>query len=477
MKAQLLTNDYFYEGSRETDKCHRELAVLSIDDLIEKCVAKEKKAFCHANDFAFYASGWQSWGFGGEIDKGEYEKKYFPIVPQWKKYFNVSGSLPKRIFGGKKNPKNRKLLAGYFFIYFRWNLGQHDVYLAIASTGNIKESLEDKALPPVKYYVDRKTRKISVTVYSDGKTWTTGEKIASISIFAANDFFELKDTVEGLYAADKEIRFSRLKFLDSCNDNIRIAGWESWYNHYEKINAELIDGDLTCLGLTDNLIKSYFIDKKSPCIFQVDDGWEKGLGDWEADLSRFPYGMIKLAKSIEDKGYVPGLWLAPFIIDWRSDFAKNHRDWILKDENDKPVQAGFNLVWGASFGKEQPGLPYSYYCFDLSNPAVLTYLDSLMEKVINEWGFRYIKLDFLFAGMLYGKFRNPGACYEYYDRAIKILTKRNVNKKGQRVAYLGCGMPFELSFNSFPLSRIGPDTKETWDIDYLRRANFPARTS
>ena len=74
-------------------------------------------------------------------------------------------------------------------------------------------------------------------------------------------------------------------------------------------------------------------------------------------------------------------------------------------------------------------------------------------------------------------FANGGAAYEWYDRAVRVLTKRDVNKKGERVSYLGCGMPFEASFKVFPLSRIGPDTKEDWDVAWMNTANFPSRTS
>lgn len=478
---------YTYEnhGENVADSCNREVAVFSIDNLLEKFADKESAEICKKSDFDFYASGYQSWGFGGETEKGKHQKKYIPIVPQFKNYFMFPGVPPKKIFaqnGGGENPKNN-FLEGFFIIYLRWNLensgnqSAKNLYLVLASTGNVKNSDSDeKPLPPVKFYVDRKTRRISVTIYSDGKKWAENEKMCEISVFTASDFFNLKDKIKNLYDSDKSDRFSRLSFLNSSeNEKILIGGWESWYNHYADINEKIIREDLKNLGKTENLINTHFVQKNKPCVFQVDDGWEQNLGDWEANLSRFPAGMKSLASAISDKNYVPGLWLAPFILDWRSEKAKTHRNWILRDENGKPVSAGFNFLWGAAFGKNQPGFLYSYFCLDLSLDEVQNYLDSLMEKVVNGWGFRYIKLDFLFAGMLRGKFKNGGAAYEWFDKAVKILTKRNINQKGEKVAYLGCGMPFESSFNSFPLSRIGPDTKEAWDDALLRRVNFPAR--
>lgn len=468
---ELERKEYFYHGAECVDSENRIFTVLSIDSLIdsftgEKC-GETISEFCKNNDFAFYGSGWQSWGFGGEIDAGKYQKKYFPIVPQWKQYFTVPGKLPKKL-------SSKKMLVGSFFMYLRWNVNGKNFYIAVASTGNISG-----LLPPVNFYVDRTRREISCTVYADGKTWHEGDKIAELAIFSVRDFFELRKITQELFVTDSAERFGSLDFLNTTpyKNKITLGGWESWYNHYADINNELIKVDLESLSHTENLIKTHFLDSKKPCVFQVDDGWEIALGDWDARLSRFPNGMTSLASSISDKGYIPGLWIAPFIIDWRSEFAKNHRDWILCDKKGRPIAAGLNPLWGGTFGKNQPSLPYSYFCFDLSRDEVLEYLDSLMEKVVNEWGFRYIKLDFLFAGMIYGEFKNGGAAYEWYDRAVKVLTKRKINQKGDKVAYLGCGMPFESSFKSLPLSRIGPDTKETWDVAWMKNANFPSRTS
>ena len=469
---EIETKQYFYHGDELVDSENRIVDVLSVDSLLDSLKTGEAGEFCKKNDFAFYGSGWQSWGFGGEIDAGKYQKKYFPVVPQWKHYFTIPGVLPKSL-------KSKKLLAGSFFIYLRWTFGGKNIYLAVCSVGNVRASGSEKTLPPVNFYVDRKKRTITVTAYSDGKKWCSGEKIAELAVFAAYDFFELREKTQSLFAQNKNLRFGTLCFLNSTpnKDKICVGGWESWYNHYADINQTLIKEDLESLSHTQNLIKTHFLDSKKPCVFQVDDGWEISLGDWDARRTRFPAGMKVLASSISEKGYVPGLWMAPFIIDWRSEFARAHRDWILRDNKGKPIAAGLNPLWGDTFGKDQPALPWSYFCFDLSRDEVVNYLDNLIETAVNEWGFRYLKLDFLFAGMIRGNFRNGGAAYEWYDRAVKILTKRTVNKKGEKVAYLGCGMPFESSFNAFPLSRIGPDTKEDWDVAWMDKANFPSRTS
>ncbi len=456
-------------GHSQPDSCNRVIGTFDIDELIEKTLQCDaEKSLCHENDFFFYASGWQSWGFGGELCPGEHQKRYLPIVPQWKQYIAFPGAAPAKVLG--RNPSSRSLLKGQFVIYFRWN----NIYIVIASTGSRNPDFE--LMPPVQFYVDRKKRQAAVSVYADGKQWNLYDKMCELTVFAAASFFELRDTMKELFAGSDGSRFENLQFLSGSGRKILTGGWESWYNHYANINRKLIDEDLESLGRTDNIVNTEFIKNSRPAVFQVDDGWEKGLGDWEALQERFPEGMKNLASSISSKGYIPGLWIAPFIVDLRSDIAKVHGDWILRDEKGRPVAAGMNFLWGARAGKYQPSYPWSYFCLDLSRDEVMEHLDNLMDKVINAWGFRYIKLDFLFAGMISGVFANDGAAYEWYNRAVQVLTKRAVNNKGESVAYLGCGLPLESSYVYLPLSRIGPDTREDWDVNYLRHCNFTART-
>jgi len=439
----------------------------------ENLYDKEEIEFCNTNDFFFYGSGYQSWGFGGETEPGKYEKKYIPLVPQFRKYIYMPGNASnyeKKLHGKK--------LTGQFIIYFRWN----NIYLVVASTGNSQTSLARKIfnyefVPPVEFSINRKKRFLCCSVNAVGKKWSLNDVVAETSVFAVHSFFELKAVLNKLYSSENESRFSHYKKLSLFKNKFFASGWESWYNHYSNINEKLIQEDLQSLGKANNIIKTFALPKTKNVIFQVDDGWEKAAGFWDCNKERFPSGMRNLSESISKNGYVPGLWVAPFITDYRSEFCKNHIDWILHNKKGKIVEAGFNPLWGDFVGKNQPCTAYSFFCLDLSIPEVRQYLDILMDHIINGWGFRYLKLDFLYAGMLEGEHKNGGAAYEWYERTIAILTSRKKNDKGEDVFYLGCGMPFELSFNHFPLSRIGPDTKEDWDVPLMKALNFSGRTS
>ena len=152
--------------------------------------------------------------------------------------------------------------------------------------------------------------------------------------------------------------------------------WCSWYSLYTGITeARLLKilGDLGDLPFE---------------VFQVDDGWQVAIGDWEPN-AKFPGGMAGMASQIRAAGRKAGLWLAPLLAVPSSRLYRAHPDWLLRDAHGRPVSAGFN--WGENL-----------YALDTTLPEVLDWLRALMQKV-RGWGYEYVKLDFLYAGALPGK--------------------------------------------------------------------------
>ena len=384
--------------------------------------------------------GWQSWNPGFEVAPGKQQPSLTNrLIKPWNNYL----VFPNTTFKPDKN-----LVLAQFITYLRWG----DFYLVFASVGNVS-----RVLPPVQFIFDRRDNTITIEICDKGNDWRRDDITAQIEIFTASSFFECKDKLREIYDS---LHFSKISHLGKTP-----GGWESWYNHYTNINEKLILEDLEALQKTENIISKGTFSSK---IFQIDDGWEQALGDWNVRQDRFPNGLAPLVEQIDSAGFIPGLWIAPFIIDSRSQTAQKHPEWLLHDLNPKRplVPAGYNPLWGKNG---------TFYCLDLSRDDVIDYLDKLMETVINEWGFRYIKLDFLYAGMLFGDYEYPTASYKIYNRAVAKLTSRLTNKKGQPVAYLGCGLPFELSFKYMPLSRIGCDTYEHWKNKMARALNWNGR--
>ena len=380
---------------------------------------------------------WQSWNPGFEIEPGKKQDSLKNLcIKNWNKWL---------VFPESKFKPSKKIVLSSFLSYLRFD----DFYLLLMSVGNISNKL-----PPLQFIIDRKTAKVTLEIADKGKNWKKGELQAQIEIITASSFVNAKNTILAYFGRPMQEKF---------------LGWESWYNYYEKIDENIILSDLNQINQSPNLIKlagQEFPEYKK--VFQIDDGWQISLGDWNCNTKLFPSGLKSLTQKIEENGYIPGIWCAPLIIDIRSKFAIEHPDYILRDKKGNLVKAGWNPRWGVN------GI---YYCLDLSHDGIQKHLKNLMNKIINECGFRYIKLDFLFAGMLYGSFAKNNAAYENFHIVSKILTEIKKNNDGKDIYYLGCGMPMEMGFKNFPLSRIGCDTYEHWDNSLMRRIKWNGRAS
>ena len=456
----------------------------------------ERAAFARSSrdgcrDLAIHPGGWQSWSAGWELMGRERLPRTVALIPELQKLTNRDCEQP---------PDGNGWITGHFIIYVRAG----DCYLCIASAegGASREgdaSGESNAFreggaprAPVTFYIHRKKRRIQAEVFAPGRIWAGGQTIAELHIFFAQGFFAFKDALKALYRQNDA--FHTLDFLrfppgeqapatEPPNKRNLPGGYASWYNHYTDINEDIILEDLDALSKTENLLKLRYIDRKRPLVFQIDDGWQRAVGEWDVDSGRFPRGLQYVARRIEAAGFIPGLWLAPFIVTRRSRIFREKPEWLLTEAapeqrgrpRGKPVAAGFNPLWDKR-----------YYCLDISRQDVLEYLKALIDRVIDEWGFRYLKLDFLYTGVFAGAFSggSGGAPHEYYEQACKVLTARtssaascsssaagcsssaagcSSSATGLPVAYLGCGLPLGLSYRRFPLSRTGADTREMWD--------------
>lgn len=222
-------------------------------------------------------------------------------------------------------------------------------------------------------------------------------------------------------------------------------GWCSWYYYYTKITENII--------LT-NLRES--VEKKLPFdVFQIDDGYQREIGDWLETNHKFPSGMAYLAEEIKKSGYKPGIWLAPFIVRKKSNFYNMYPEAILRDENEKPVKAIWNPLWGLD----------SMYALDVTHPAAIEMLEKVFKTIVSEYGYVYLKLDFLFAASLDGVAYNPKLTpAERYSNVLKLI--RDI--VGKDIFLLGCGAPLISSIGIFDGMRIGCDVTPFWYASWFR---------
>ncbi len=472
---------------------------LTFDDLLDLIDADDalRAAFADRRKLAIKPGGWQSWSAGWELVGRESLPRRVRVVPELIKFTNRDG-----------DEHGKREIVGHFIMYLR----SGDDYLCIASR-------EGGALPPVTWRIDRMAGRVTMEAYAAPAAFADGDAVAEIRVFRTLGFFALKDELRRIYGGAE--RFARLGFLfggaglhngaglsggaaghagaglRSPGDDAGAygkdsvpGGFESWYNHYTDIDERLILDDLEALDRTDNLIARRYIRRGRPVVFQIDDGWQRAVGEWEIDERRFPGGLASVAEKIEAKGWIPGLWIAPFLVTRKARIFREKSEWLLRDASGEPVVAGFNNHWDNRF-----------YCLDISRRDVLDYLAGVIDRAVDEWGFRYLKLDFMYAGLLSGVWAGGAAdgraaadsksaadakpvadakhaaAYRFYEEACRRLTGRIADKKGRPVAYLGCGVPFGPSYPHFPLSRIGADTRETWDWPQVRLIGHVGRPS
>lgn len=223
-------------------------------------------------------------------------------------------------------------------------------------------------------------------------------------------------------------------------------GWTSWYRHYNKISQEKILKDLDAFAEQSNVAPFNETDR----IFQIDDGYQSDIGDWLAVSKEFPNGMANIAAKISAHGLIPGIWLAPFVCSKNSKLFANHKDWVLQDKKGNPIRAGYNPLWGGW-----------YYALDFYNKQVKDYLTEAFFTILNKWGYRLIKADFLFAACIAPPPNKTKG--QVMHEAMSFLNQLMGNHN-----LLACGVPLGSAFNLSTYCRIGPDIHLSWDHSLLR---------
>jgi alpha-galactosidase len=250
--------------------------------------------------------------------------------------------------------------------------------------------------------------------------------------------------------ADRELRAGLAALADEIGDRMDAqipenapTGWCSWYHYFT---------DLTEADVRENLAE--LRDWGIPVdVVQIDDGYMEAFGDWRSFADGFE-DMSAVADDIATAGYRPGLWLAPFYVEEGADLYADHPEWFVTEPTEAPSDGpGTPVDGGFRAGSELYGL-------DTTHPEVLKWLRETVSTVVDEWGFTYLKLDFLFAAALPGERYDAEATrIEAYRRGVEAITEA----AGDDVFLLGCGAPMAPSVGLFDAMRIGPDTDPTWE--------------
>jgi alpha-galactosidase len=104
-------------------------------------------------------------------------------------------------------------------------------------------------------------------------------------------------------------------------------GWCSWYHFFHRVTEADVLRNLEALAARAS---------RSVDVVQIDDGWQRAVGDWLETSPAFPRGLAPLAREIRAAGFVPELWTAPFCAVPESAVARAHPEWLLRRGDDPP---------------------------------------------------------------------------------------------------------------------------------------------
>jgi len=216
-----------------------------------------------------------------------------------------------------------------------------------------------------------------------------------------------------------------------------VVGWCSWYQYFEHVTER---------DLRDNLGHA---DAWPFDVFQLDDGYQRAIGDWLRTNPRFPAGVDGIAAAIRAAGRTPGIWLAPFLAAPDSDLTRAHPEWLASTPGGDGFAIGmYNESWGGVMA-----------VLDTTRPEVLDHLASTAAALVAA-GYRYLKLDFTFAAAMPGRYADPTRTPAERVRAGFDAIRRGA---GEQTFIVGCGAPIGAVVGAVDAMRIGADVAPWWD--------------
>ncbi len=362
-------------------------------------------------DDIFFANGFQSWTLSREYKKGDNQVGLYPLakLPVFKKFAGASGDYHFTEYG-------RDLFHSFTYTYIRRG-----------DKVELMGSLNERTGYTV-FYADMKENVFVASKDVDGLA-LKGEYELFDLFWCTGSYDEAFDKY---FAAYPKKHTGRVKHL---------AGYTSWYNYYQKIDEDIILRDLEGLKRAKGYAN----------IFQIDDGYETKIGDWEIDKTKFKNGLRPIVDKIHEQGLLAGLWFAPFAAQFKAEIIKKHPEWLVKDAKGKPLVSG--IAWGG------------FYALDFELEEVKNFIRNIFRQIFEEWGFDMVKLDFLYAAAILprnGKTRGQLMC-----EAMDFLRECCGDK-----LLLGCGVPLGPSFGVVDACRIGCDAEISFkDRFYAKLTN------
>lgn len=220
----------------------------------------------------------------------------------------------------------------------------------------------------------------------------------------------------------------------------------TWYFHGRDYNEKYFLEDIQALQ-----------ENRMPFdVFLIDACWAGGTwGYWEPNEA-FPNGMKYVTNVMQENGYRPGIWTAPYLVGIDSRLANEHPEWLLKDEKGNPFIFGYAV---------------KSYVIDPTYPGVIEHLEEVFRRLANDYGFSYFKFDFMRSVFIYenAKFYDAHKTrLEAYEMGLEAIRKG----AGPDSYISVCGGHFGGSLGIANSQRSGSDVVSMWEpnqIDCFRQ--------
>ncbi len=379
--------------------------MLNADIAVELTLAEIIYEHEFANDEQFFANGFQAWTTTREYKRGEKQIGLHAIckLPGARTWAGASGDYAFTEYG-------KDLYHSFTYTYLRKG-----------SDVELFGSLNERTGYTI-FYADMRENVVVVVKEIEGLT-VLGEYELFNYIYTSGSYDDVFDVYFGRYPLKNTHRVDRL------------TGYTSWYNYYQNINEEIILRDIEGIKRAGS----------NANIFQIDDGYEMKVGDWDIDKTKFPNGLKPIVDKIHEQGLKAGLWIAPFSAQFSAQIIKEHPEWLIRDEKGKPVYSG--IAWGG------------FYALDFELPEVRAHIKANFDRVFDEYGFDMVKLDFLYSAAIWP--RNNKTRGQLMCEAMDFLRECCRDK-----ILLGCGVPLGPSFGIVDACRISCDAENRFKDRY-----------
>jgi alpha-galactosidase len=233
-----------------------------------------------------------------------------------------------------------------------------------------------------------------------------------------------------------------------------LMGWWSWTAYYFGLN----DG----AAATNAQWEAEHLKALGYNIFHIDEGYQYARGEYSTpNATLFPNGLAPVYYKAQGLGLVPGIWTAPFEVSERAWVYQNHPEWLVKNASGQPIHAGTVVR-----RKDQ------LYVLDTTNPGAQDYLRKTYSTLVNQWGIRYIKLDFMDDSAIEGYYYKPNTtALEAQRIGLKVIR----DTVGDGVYLDKDGSPMLNPVGLVDYGRISQDTGHTFNASKEAATGIAAR--